>query len=100
MEETRTVRYFTKTAVWDKEDPVFRLQDSVFAGQEPPKAKRQNCEVCNTVHECKPCTFCSAKACEVCRRAKRPYPQQVELPEPLEGRICSLCERKYMMYSY
>jgi hypothetical protein len=77
---------------------------SIFPeGEEPKKIQNVKCSLCNLPNlKLRACTFCSEPACEVCCRSYRSYPAQIVIGDDprVEGRLCRLCDRKFMMWGY
>jgi hypothetical protein len=47
------------------------------------------------------CHFCGESSCFVCCKSQRPFPQAMAFNDQREeGRLCRLCDRKFMMYLY
>lgn len=48
------------------------------------------------------CEFCAMKTCADCRLRRRQFPESIELDngEMITGRICKVCDRKFLMQEF
>ena len=100
--ESKQVKVHGKSYLFQPKDPIFFLQmSSLPEGEDQKKIQNRKCSLCNLPNLIlKACNFCREPGCDVCCRSVRKYPaQQVfQDEEPQSGRLCRLCDRKFMMY--
>jgi len=63
-------------------------------------AEQTNCFACNTkLKKAVQCEFCAMKYCADCRLRSRAFPQSITLSngEKIMGKICKICDRKFLM---
>ena len=67
------------------------------------KQDTMQCFSCETpIKKVLRCEFCAMKTCADCRMRRRKFPEAIELEngETITGRICKVCDRKFLMLEY
>ena len=104
QQEIKQLRIHGRIFPFEYKDKIFDLQMSFYPeGEEPKKIQNIKCSLCNLPNlKLRACTFCGEAACEVCCRSHRAYPAQIVIGDDVavDGRLCRLCDRKFMMYVF
>ena len=88
---------------FDPNDEIFELQ---MINQDPLyilKEDSMHCFSCEQpIKKLLRCEFCAMKSCSDCRLRRRPFPQSIKLEngECITGKICKVCDRKFLMLEY
>ena len=89
--------------IFDPNDEIFELQ---MANQEPlyiEKSDQMKCFSCRQpIKKAHKCEFCAMNNCGDCRVRRRVFPHSIELEngERMSGKICKVCDRKFLMIDY
>ena len=95
-----TICVFGTAHAFDPDEVIFELEMKNDTPCYDLIQKQTNCFCCQSKFK-KPvtCEFCAMKYCADCRSRQREFPHSIELEngEKLNGKICKICDRKFLM---
>lgn len=100
MKQVMTIYVFGTAHAFDPNEIIFELE---MKNDEPCYdllGIQTNCFACQaTFKKAMQCEFCAMKYCADCRSRTIAFPKSIELEngEKLFGKICKICDRKFLM---
>ena len=100
MKQVMTIHVFGTPHAFDPAEVIFQLEMKNDEECYEIEGEQVNCFACKEKLK-KPlqCEFCAMKYCPDCRMRSRVFPNSIELEngEKLLGKICKICDRKFIM---
>lgn len=95
-----TICVFGVNHAFDPDEVIFELEMKNDTPCYELKSDQSTCFACKTaLKKALQCEFCAMIYCPDCRLRSRPFPESIELEngEKIYGKICKICDRKFMM---
>ena len=110
MSDATTINYGTASHKFDPNDEIFELamtnyeplhkckeglEADCYACEQPCRSRKLHKDMVK-------CEFCAMHVCYECATRKRQFPESIELENGdfLYGKICKVCDRKFLMLTY
>ena len=100
MKQVMTIHVFGKAHKFDPDEVIFELEMKNDTPCYDLNAEQTHCFSCDTVlKKSVQCEFCAMKYCADCRTRSRAFPQSITLEngDKINGKICKICDRKFLM---
>ena len=100
LKQVMTICIFGVAHAFDPDEIIFDLEMKNDTPNYDLTEAQTNCFACQIVLK-KPvqCEFCAMKYCSECRTRSRAFPRSIQLDngEKIMGKICKICDRKFLM---
>ena len=109
MSDATAIKIQGATHKFDPNDEIFDLAMTNYEPLHKKESNKTDCYACEQPYRSRKlhkdsvtCEFCAMDVCYDCATRKRQFPESIELEngDYLYGKICKVCDRKFLMLEY
>ena len=100
MKTVMTICVYGTPHAFDPDEVIFELEMKNDTPCYELKGEQTHCFCCkDLLKKAYVCEFCAMKYCNPCRLRSRNFPNSITLEngEKINGKICKICDRKFLM---
>ena len=100
MKTVMTICVYGTPHAFDPDEVIFELEMKNDTPCYELNAEQTHCFCCkDLLKKIYVCEFCAMKYCHDCRLRSRSFPNSIQLEngEKINGKICKICDRKFLM---
>ncbi len=101
IKQVKTIHIYGTPHAFDPDEVIFELEMKNNTPCYDISEEQTTCFACKVALKKKEvtCDFCAMKYCNDCRMRSRAFPESITLEngEKIQGKICKICDRKFLM---